>query len=66
MVKSQSSRDIIRKLESAGWLVVRTTGSHHHFRHGEKPGVVTVPHPVKDMPIGTLKSIERQSGIKLR
>jgi len=66
MVSSQSSRDVIRKLESAGWRLVRTTGSHHHFRHDKRPGSVTVPHPVKDMPIGTLKSIERQSGVKLR
>ncbi|MBI3708716.1 MAG: type II toxin-antitoxin system HicA family toxin [Proteobacteria bacterium] len=27
---------------------------------------VTVPHPQKELPIGTIKSIERQSGLKLR
>jgi hypothetical protein len=31
-----------------------------------KPGRVTVPHPKRDMPIGTLRSIEDQSGLKLR
>lgn len=31
-----------------------------------KPGIVTVPHPKKDITIGTLKSIERQAGLKLR
>jgi predicted RNA binding protein YcfA (HicA-like mRNA interferase family) len=66
MVKSLSSRDCIQKLEAAGWRFVRATGSHHHFRHEARPGTVTVPHPVKDMPIGTVKSIERQSGVKLR
>ena len=66
MAKSLSSRDIIRLLERDGWREVRVTGSHHHFRHAAKPGTVTVPHPVKDMPPGTLKSIERQSGVKLR
>ena len=66
MTKSLSSREIIRRLEAAGWQLVRTTGSHHHFRHPQRPGTVTVPHPVKDMPSGTLKSIERQSGVKLR
>jgi len=66
MAKSLSSRDIIRLLERAGWHLARTTGSHHHFRHAGRPGTVTVPHPVKDMPPGTLKSIERQSGVKLR
>ncbi|MGH6677677.1 MAG: type II toxin-antitoxin system HicA family toxin [Bradyrhizobium sp.] len=27
---------------------------------------VTVPHPERDIPVGTLKSIEKQSGLKLR
>jgi predicted RNA binding protein YcfA (HicA-like mRNA interferase family) len=44
-------------------------GAHERFaptfRHLAKPGIVTVPHPRKDMPLGTLKSIERQSGVKL-
>ena len=66
MTKSLPSREIIRRLEVAGWVLARTTGSHHHFRHPNRPGTVTVPHPVKDMPVGTLKSIERQSGVKLR
>ncbi|WP_102782581.1 type II toxin-antitoxin system HicA family toxin [Thalassospira sp. GB04J01] len=30
-----------------------------------KGGRVTVPHPKRDLPEGTVKSIERQSGIKL-
>ena len=41
-------------------------GSHHQFRHPKRPNGVTVPHPRKDVPIGTIKSIERQSGVKLR
>ncbi|WP_462325929.1 type II toxin-antitoxin system HicA family toxin [Desulfoplanes sp.] len=45
---------------------VRTTGDHFHFRHPEKPGTVTVPHPKKDIPLGRLKSIERQCGFPLR
>ena len=60
------SRDVIKALEANGWYVVRITGSHHHFRHPEQSQVVTVPHPKADLPIGTLKSIERQSGMKLR
>jgi predicted RNA binding protein YcfA (HicA-like mRNA interferase family) len=60
------SRDVIKKLKAAHWYVVRVTGSHHHFRHPDRSQVVTVPHPKADLPIGTLKSIERQSGLKLR
>lgn len=60
-----SSRDVIRKIEAHGWYEVRQTGSHKHFRHATRPGTATVPHPVKDLPIGTLKSISRQTGVPL-
>jgi predicted RNA binding protein YcfA (HicA-like mRNA interferase family) len=36
------------------------------FKHPKKEGRVTVPHPKRDIPIGTLKSIEKQAGLKLR
>ncbi len=45
---------------------MKTVGDHFQFRHPSKPGKVTVPHPKKDIPIGTLTSIERQSGLNLR
>jgi predicted RNA binding protein YcfA (HicA-like mRNA interferase family) len=60
-----SSREIIARLTAAGWEQVRQKGSHVHFRHPTKPGTVTVPHPRRDMKIGTLRSIERQSGVTL-
>ncbi|MES2187251.1 MAG: type II toxin-antitoxin system HicA family toxin, partial [Pseudomonadota bacterium] len=47
-----------------GWKMVATVGSHHQFKHADKPGRVTVPHPKKDLPIGTVKSILRQAGLK--
>jgi predicted RNA binding protein YcfA (HicA-like mRNA interferase family) len=58
------SRAIIKILKQNGWLEVAKVGSHSQFRHPDKKGRVTVPHPKKDIPIGTLKSIERQSGIR--
>jgi len=58
-----SSRDIIKELQAAGWVLDRTEGRHHHFRHPEKPGTVTVPHPKKDLAIGTVKSIRKQAGL---
>jgi predicted RNA binding protein YcfA (HicA-like mRNA interferase family) len=60
------SGEIIKKLEAEGWRLVRQKGSHCQYRHSEKPGTVTVPHPKSDMGIGTIKSIEKQSGVKLR
>lgn len=65
IIGAMDSRTIIRKLEAAGWRRVRVKGSHHQFRHPEHPNRVTVQHPRKDVPIGSLKSIERQSGVKM-
>ncbi len=56
---------MIRALKDDGWVLVRTRGSHHHFAHSLKPGIVTVPHPRKDLALGLLRSIERQAGIRL-
>jgi predicted RNA binding protein YcfA (HicA-like mRNA interferase family) len=36
------------------------------FKHAEKKGRVTVPYPKRDLRIGTLKSIEKKAGIKLK
>ncbi|MFC1896619.1 type II toxin-antitoxin system HicA family toxin [Thermodesulfobacteriota bacterium] len=59
------SRELIRILKQNGWYEIAKVGSHTQFRHPERKGRATVPHPKKDIPIGTLKSIERQSGIKI-
>ena len=36
-------KEIIKRLEQDGWVWIRTTGSHRHFRHPTKSGTVTVP-----------------------
>lgn len=59
------SQDVLKRLKSAGWAEVKTRGSHVQLKHPGKPGRVTVPHPKRDLPVGTLKSIEKQSGVKL-
>jgi predicted RNase H-like HicB family nuclease len=40
--------------------LVRVTGSHHHFKHPTKSGLVTIPHPKKDLQIKTVNSIFKQ------
>lgn len=57
-----SSRDIIKRLKDDGGEEIGVTGSHRHYRHPKKSGKVTVPHPVKDLPKGTVRSIEKQAG----
>lgn len=62
-LKSYSSREVIKILTIDGWYEVACDGDHHQFKHPTKKGRVTVTHPRKDIPIGTLKSISKQSGV---
>jgi len=55
------SREVIRRLLADGWVLTRTKGSHHQFCHPTKAGLVTVPHPKRDLPIGTVRSIAKQA-----
>jgi predicted RNA binding protein YcfA (HicA-like mRNA interferase family) len=56
----------VKELEIVGWYEVNQLGSHKQFTHAVKKGRVTVPHPKRDIPIGTLKSIEKKAGIKFK
>jgi predicted RNA binding protein YcfA (HicA-like mRNA interferase family) len=42
IIAPMDSRTIIRKLEEMGWRRVGVKGSHHQFRHPERPDRVTV------------------------
>ena len=58
------STKLIRMLEDDGWKYIRTNGSHHIFKHPNKAGLASVPHPKKDLPIGTVNSILKTAGLK--
>jgi predicted RNA binding protein YcfA (HicA-like mRNA interferase family) len=54
----------MKRLEQDGWRHVRTTGSHRHYQHPTKPGIVTVPgHPNDDLHPKTLASVWKQAGL---
>jgi predicted RNA binding protein YcfA (HicA-like mRNA interferase family) len=58
-------REVIRRLQAAGWKMVAEAGSHRQFKHPSKPGRVTVSgHPGDDMPKGTLASVRRQARLR--
>ena len=59
-----NNAQVIKLLKADGWLLVHTVGSHRQFRHPTKPGKVTVPHPKKDLPLPTVRSIMKQPGIQ--
>ncbi|WP_311588563.1 type II toxin-antitoxin system HicA family toxin [Varibaculum massiliense] len=58
------AREVINRIESLGGIKVRQVGSHARFKVVSSDGKVffaTVPiHPGRDIPLGTLRSIQRQ------
>ena len=60
----RNSGRLIRMLEADDWVHVSTKGSHWQFKHSIKSGRVTVPHPRRDIPRGTVASVYRQAGWK--
>ena len=62
-MKSYSSREIIKIIEKDNWILARIEGSHHIYKHNEKKGIVTIPHPKKDIPIKTVKNIFKQANL---
>lgn len=63
MTKIYNSCELIRWLINDGWFEVRVTGSHHHFKHDKKMGIVTV-RIQKQIGKGLLNSILKQAKLK--
>ena len=51
----KDSRKIIQRLRSEGYELVSVSGSHHKFRKEDK--TIIVPHPKKDLPLGTARAL---------
>ncbi len=62
MTVERDSRKIIAALRAAGFELVSVRGSHHKLRKGDR--TVIVPHPKKDLPLGTARAIYAQAGLK--
>ena len=63
-ITGMNGKQIIKTLETNGWVHTRSNGSHHMM----KKGGVSVPVPVHgahDLKIGLVKKIEKQTGVKL-
>jgi predicted RNA binding protein YcfA (HicA-like mRNA interferase family) len=61
MSKLPSSKQIIKALKDNDFVFVSQRGSHAKFKKGNR--VVIVPSPKKEIPMGTFRSIIRQSGL---
>ena len=62
MPKLYSSRDIVRVIEKFDFYFISQKGSHAKYKNSEGRTVV-VPMAKREVPVGTFKSIIKQSGI---
>lgn len=60
MRMERDSRKIVKRLLADGFEMVSSKGSHHKFRRGGT--TVIVPHPKRDLPLGTARNIARMAG----
>ncbi len=57
------SKEVLKRLMAQGFVKKSQKGSHVKLEKDNKTVIVPV-HGKKDIPTGTLKNIEKQSGIK--
>jgi len=60
-----NGKDVIAKLKAAGWSLNRIHGSHHIFTKDGKAVPIPV-HGSRDIGVGLLAAIQRQTGVKLK
>lgn len=60
-----NGKDLITKLKAAGWVLDRINGSHHIMVKDGKAVPVPV-HGSKEVGVGLVAAIARQSGVKLK
>jgi predicted RNA binding protein YcfA (HicA-like mRNA interferase family) len=57
-------KELLKQLNKDGWIKKDQKGSHMQLTHPKKKGKITVPVHGGDIPIGTLKAIHKQAGLK--
>jgi predicted RNA binding protein YcfA (HicA-like mRNA interferase family) len=60
----KNSGEIINRLLKEGWVLVRTRGDHHIFKQEKFSDLISVSHPNKDLPTGTVHTIYKVAGWK--
>jgi len=56
-----NSRKLLKVMKAEGFEEVSKKGSHLKLRKGDR--TVILPHPKKDLPLGTVRSIYEQAGL---
>ena len=65
MPRRLGSKEVVGVLQEHGFSFVTQRGSHAKYKNAAGR-IAIVPHPKKELPIGTTRSIVRQSGLTLQ
>lgn len=65
-MKSYTPKEVIKILQENNWYEKRARGGHHIFANKNSDSIVVVSISKDNIPIGTLKNIEKLSGIKFK
>ena len=60
-----TAREVLKKLKAAGWILSEG-GNHTKAVSPDGTKTTIVWRHTKDIPVGTLAAIEKQTGIKLK
>jgi predicted RNA binding protein YcfA (HicA-like mRNA interferase family) len=63
--KNMNGKQVIKILEANGWVLNRIKGSHHIMAKDGKAVPVPV-HGTKDLMLGLISGLEKQTGVRLR
>lgn len=55
-------KELLKLLKKNGWRLIRINGSYHILQKGEQ--TMTVPIHGKDVPVGLLSKILKETGLK--
>lgn len=58
-----NANDVVRVLRRNGFMLVSQKGSHQKWRHADGQQVIVAMHGSKPIPLGTLRSIVKGSGL---
>ena len=57
-----TGKEVVKQLKKMGWVIDRVHGSHYVLKKDEKTVVVPV-HGKKDLPVGLLNAIKKETGL---
>ena len=56
--------ELERRIMKDGWYPIRQVGSHKHYKHPSKQGIVTIPFHSKELSVFVERSVMKQAGLK--